>query len=67
MSEARRLALEYVDTLFRAGDELLETFASKPSARRKVIRIGAMATLSRNFQLESIRPVLAERDIEVVL
>ena len=67
LSEAGRLALDYAETIFRTGDELLDTFAGKPSARRKVIRIGAMATLSRNFQLEFIRPVLAERDVEVVL
>ncbi len=67
LSEAGRLALEYAETICRTGDELLDTFAGKASARRKVIRIGAMATLSRNFQLEFIRPALAARDVEVVL
>ncbi len=67
LSEAGRLALEYAETICRTGDELLDTFAGKASARRKVIRIGAMATLSRNFQLEFIRPALAARDVEIVL
>lgn len=67
LSEAGKLALAYAETIFRAGDELLDTFAGKPSAKRQVIRIGAMATLSRNFQLEFIRPALESRDVEVVL
>jgi LysR family transcriptional activator of nhaA len=46
---------------------LLETFAGKTPARRSVLRIGAMATLSRNFQLDFIRPLLASHDVEVVL
>lgn len=67
LTEAGKVAYDYAETIFRAGDELLNTFADKPGARRKVVRIGAMATLSRNFQLEFIRPALAARDVEVVL
>lgn len=67
LSEAGRLAFDYAETIFHAGEELLDTFAGKPAARRRVIRLGAVATLSRNFQLEFIRPALAARDVEVVL
>ena len=67
LSEAGRVALEYSDTIFRAGDELLDTFAGKQPARRRVLRLGAIATLSRNFQLDFIRPLLASHDVEVVL
>ncbi len=67
LSEAGRLAFEYAETIFRAGGELLDTFAGRSAARRKLLRIGAVATLSRNFQLEFIRPALAHHDLEVVL
>jgi LysR family transcriptional activator of nhaA len=67
LSEAGRVAFEYAETIFRAGDELLDTFAGKAPTRRKVFRLGAMATLSRNFQLDFIRPLLAGHDVEVVL
>jgi LysR family transcriptional activator of nhaA len=67
LTEAGRLAFDYAETIFRAGHELLDTFAGKTSSRRRVFRVGAMATLSRNFQLDFIRPLLANHDVEVVL
>ena len=67
LSEAGRLAFDYAETIFHAGAELLDTFAEKPGARRRVVRIGAMATLSRNFQLEFIRPLLDRHDVQFVL
>jgi LysR family transcriptional regulator, transcriptional activator of nhaA len=67
LSEAGKLAFEYAETIFRAGNELLDTFAGKAPARRKLFRVGSMATLSRNFQLDFIRPLLASQDVEVVL
>ncbi|MCB1126874.1 MAG: LysR family transcriptional regulator, partial [Verrucomicrobiae bacterium] len=56
LSEAGRLAFDYAETIFRAGEELLDTFAGQTPAQRKILRVGAMATLSRNFQLDFIRP-----------
>jgi len=67
LSEAGLLAFDYAETIFHAGAELLDTFAEKPGARRRVVRIGAMATLSRNFQLEFIRPLLDRHDVQFVL
>lgn len=67
LSEAGKLALQYAETIFRAGDELLDTFSGRSPDRREVLRIGAMATLSRNFQLDFIRPALASHKVEVVL
>lgn len=67
LSEAGKIAFDYAETIFRAGGELLDTFSNKTQVRRKVLRVGAMATLSRNFQLEFIRPALAHHDVEVVL
>ncbi|MCP5515896.1 MAG: LysR family transcriptional regulator [Verrucomicrobiales bacterium] len=67
LSEAGRLAFDYAETIFRAGEELLDTFAGQTPAQRKILRVGAMATLSRNFQLDFIRPLLARHEVEVVL
>lgn len=66
LTEAGRIAFDYAETIFRAGDELLDSF-SKSAQRARVVRIGAMATLSRNFQMEFIRPLLALSDVEIVL
>ena len=67
LTEAGRLAFDYAETIFRAGGELLDTFAGGRGGRRHPLRVGAAATLSRNFLLEFVRPALARPDTELVL
>jgi LysR family transcriptional activator of nhaA len=66
LTEAGRIALDCADRAFAAGDELVETLAGRQGARQ-VLRVGALATLSRNFQLGFLRPLLAMADVSVVL
>ena len=66
LTEAGRIALDYADAIFDTGDELVETLQQTGQSRRP-LRVGAIATLSRNFQLTFLRPVLARSDIEVIL
>lgn len=66
LTEAGRIALDYADELFTIGDELVGTLA-RVGSHRRVLRVGALATLSRNFQTDFLRPLLAHRDVEVVL
>lgn len=65
LTEAGRLALETADTVFQAGEELLRTLAGRPRQDRQVLRVGALTTLSRNFQLEWLRPLLGRPDVEL--
>ena len=67
LTEAGQIALDYADTIFRAGDELMSTFQGRPVASRQVIRVGALTTLSRNFQLEFLRPLVGRPDVELIL
>ena len=67
LTEAGRIALDYADTVFQAGDELLSTLEGRPLANRQVLRIGALTTLSRNFQLEFLRPLVGRGDVELVV
>lgn len=67
LTEAGRIALDYADTVFTAGDELLSTLRGQPSAARQVLRVGALTTLSRNFQLEFLRPLVGRADVELVV
>jgi LysR family transcriptional activator of nhaA len=67
LTEAGKLALDYADTIFAAGDELLGTLQDRPTARRQVLRVGAVATLSRNFQMSLLRPLLGHPGLELVL
>lgn len=66
LTEAGRIALAHADAIFATGDELLHVLSGAEGERR-VLRIGALATLSRNFQLGFLRPVLGRGDVEVVL
>jgi len=65
LTEAGQIALDHADSIFRTGDELVETLAGRAPASRQRLRIGSTATLSRNFQLEFLRPLLARDDVEL--
>ncbi len=67
LTESGRLALDYAETIFRAGEELQDVLEHGPGRGRQVLRVGAVATLSRNFQLGFIQPVLNKPELEVVL
>jgi len=67
LTEAGRLALDYAETIFRSGEELLDALKHRVPKQRQILRIGAVATLSRNFQLELLRPFLLRPDVELVL
>ena len=67
LTEAGRVALAYADTIFAAGNELMATLRDGQRLERQVLRIGAVATLSRNFQENFVRPLLQRADVELVL
>lgn len=67
LTEAGRIALDYADTVFKAGDELMSTLRGRPLAARQILRVGALTTLSRNFQLEFLRPLIGRSDVELIV
>jgi LysR family transcriptional activator of nhaA len=67
LTEAGRIALDYADTVFQAGDELMSTLEGRPLASRQILRVGALTTLSRNFQLEFLRPLVGRADVELIV
>lgn len=67
LTEAGRIALDYADTVFQAGDELLSTLQDQVGAERRVLRVGAITTLSRNFQIALLRPLIGRADVEVIV
>lgn len=66
LTEAGRIALDHADAIFAAGEELIGTLRNTGGVRR-VLRVGALATLSRNFQMAFLKPLLGRNDIELVL
>ena len=66
LSEAGRIALDHADEIFRTAENLTGTL-QRTEAKRGVLRIGALATLSRNFQISFLEPIIGRDDVEVVL
>lgn len=66
LTEAGAIALDHADRIFASGEELLATLRHT-GTHRQTIRIGALSTLSRNFQIEFLRPVLGRDDVDIVL
>lgn len=66
LTEAGHIALDHADAIFAVGRDLLGTIRQTGSARHAV-RIGALATLSRNFQIGFLQPLLHRTDVEIVL
>lgn len=67
LTEAGRIALDHADSIFATGEELLGTLKDRAGLSRQVLRVGALATLSRNFQVRFLRPLLGRDDVEIVL
>ena len=67
LTEAGQLVLRYADLIFRAGDEMVDTLRHQSPRARQVLRVGTVATLSRNFQWEFLRPLRNRRDVQLVL
>ena len=66
LTEAGRIALDHADAIFAHGRELESALGGK-EAERRALRVGSLATLSRNFQLGFLQPLLARDDVEVVV
>lgn len=66
LTEAGQLVLDYADSIFALGSELQMTLQGALQANQQ-LRIGAVATLSRNFQENLLRPFLGRNDLRIVL
>ncbi len=66
LTEAGRIALDHAEAIFRTADDLTATLRETGRTRR-ALRVGALATLSRNFQMQFLRPLIGRLDVEVVL
>lgn len=68
LTEAGRIALDHAERIFRTGEELVDTLQGRsPHRQRRLLRVGAVATLSRNFQFERLRPLMGREDVELEL
>lgn len=66
LTEFGHIALDYADRIFGAGEELLSVLRQS-GVGKQVLRVGAPSTLSRNFQLSFLAPIIGAQDVEIVL
>ena len=66
LTEAGRIALDYADSIFQQGEELLAVL-NEQSVEARPLRVGSVSTLSRNFQLQFLRPLLSDQTFGVAL
>lgn len=66
LTETGRIALDHANRIFSTGEELIATL-KRDSAAILPLRVGALSTLSRNFQLNFLRPVLGASNINLIL
>lgn len=66
LTEAGQIALDHANRIFEVGEDLVATF-TPGEGRHRPLKIGAQSTLSRNFQLRFLRPVLEDDARDLVL
>lgn len=67
LTEAGRLTLGYAESIFSLGSELMAAVGRGEAQRTRELRIGSVATLSRNFQENLVRPIMSLSDIHLIL
>jgi LysR family transcriptional activator of nhaA len=63
LTEAGHIALAYADDIFGAGDALVATLTENCPREVRELSVGALATLSRNFQIAFLRPLIGRDDV----
>ncbi len=67
LTEEGKMVLDYAKTIFHTGEEMLATLQNRGGRYRKVLRVGSVSTLSKNFQLSFLREALEDSELEVVI
>lgn len=67
LTEEGRIVLDYAETIFRTGEELMATLQNKNKRFRDVLRVGAVSTLSKNFQMTFLKEAFDDENLEVVI
>lgn len=65
LTEEGKRVLEFADTIFETSQELLKWATKGKEPKAGAIRVGAIASLSRNVQYEFLKPILEDRSITI--
>lgn len=66
LTEAGQIALDHAEAIFRTAEDLRATLREAGRSRRS-LKVGALATLSRNFQMAFLSPLVGRADVELHL
>ena len=67
LTEAGRMTHDRAEAIFATGEELLDSLRDVTTTRVPTLRLGASATLSRNFQIAFLEPLIGRLDTRVAL
>lgn len=65
LTETGRVVLAYAESIFSLGNEMLAAVTAGEGQSKKRLRIGAVATLSRNFQDNFLRSLLVMPTVHI--
>lgn len=66
LTEIGRITLDHADRIFATGQELMATL-ERSTESIPPLRVGALSTLSRNFQIQFLAPALGRKDVDLTL
>jgi len=67
LTEVGRVALDYADAIFEMGHELVGVLDERTTGARQALRVGVLSTLSRNFQISFLEPLLNRAEVRVTV
>ncbi|MEM7676574.1 MAG: LysR family transcriptional regulator [Myxococcota bacterium] len=67
LNRAGRVALDYAESIFELGEELVEVLEHEARAARQSLKVGVLATLSRNFQIGFLGPLFDREEVVVTV
>lgn len=67
LTEEGRIVYDYAQAIFDLGAEMLATLDGSGQSLLQHLRVGSVATLSRNFQDNLFRPLLSRENVQLTL
>ncbi len=61
------VVLDYAEGIFTLGNELMSAVSGGEGQTVQQLRVGAVSTISRNFQENFLRPILGQESIQLIL
>lgn len=65
LTEAGIKVLEFAESIFETGNELLKWAQHGSAPKKQIIRIGALSGLSRNLQFEFLKPLIGNSNVKI--